>query len=372
MRIFISILLLTSVLCGPLKLNLDNSISISPGQKINLPLSCTGSAGRVDYQVKGLPKGISYSNGIIQGVNEASSGYYPVIIDARDEKNNFVSQIIVIKIPNSAGNQATANSSENKSSVVTTGGSIVNVNVSSSPQQTNQNQNYQITGGLLKTPTSTAQPNNPGSIIPIVNAPSQPKNSDTPKTQPSIDSLLSQFAPLDTESLLSVSPSSGKKSYPTFDLPTEGGPNQAPNTTPMFIESAKAERLPTNKNKITADSVKATAIFERQLNANKAIANLLDIIEQLTANANAAKADIPSFDAEVKNAVAAQRIVQAKILTAENQRTRLNTAINNLNDNINILRKQLKDLEVAYKDSTESVTTKKTQLGDLLSSINKF
>lgn len=99
---------------------------------------------------------------------------------------------------------------------------------------------------------------------------------------------------------------------------------------------------------------------------------MLDIIEQLTANANAAKADIPSFDAEVKNAVAAQRIVQAKIITAENQRTRLNTAINNLNDNINILRKQLKDLEVAYKDSTESVTTKKTQLGDLLSSINKF
>jgi hypothetical protein len=385
MRIFISILLLTSVLCGPLKLNLDNSISISPGQKINLPLSCTGSAGRVDYQVKGLPKGISYSNGIIQGVNEASSGYYPVIIDARDEKNNFVSQIIVIKIPNSAGNQATANSSENKSSVVTTGGSIVNVNVNTSPQQTNQNQNYQITGGLLKTPTSTAQQNKPGSIIQIVNAPSsfvapennsvpssQPKNSDTPKAQPSIDSLLSQFAPLDTESLLSASPSSGKKSYPTFDLPTEGGQNQAPNTTPMFIESAKAERLPTNKDKITADSVKATAIFERQLNANKAIANLLDIIEQLTANANAAKADIPSFDAEVKNAVAAQRIVQAKILTAENQRTRLNTAINNLNDNINILRKQLKDLEVAYKDSTESVTTKKTQLGDLLSSINKF
>lgn len=108
------------------------------------------------------------------------------------------------------------------------------------------------------------------------------------------------------------------------------------------------------------------------MNANKAIANLLDIIEQLTANTNAAKADIPAFDGEVKNAVAAQRTVQAKIITAENQRTRLNTAINNLNDNINILRKQLTDLEVAYKDSTESVTAKKTQLGNLISSINKY
>ncbi len=108
------------------------------------------------------------------------------------------------------------------------------------------------------------------------------------------------------------------------------------------------------------------------MNANKAIANLLDIIEQLTANTNAAKADIPAFDGEVKNALAAQRAVQAKIITAENQRTRLNTAINNLNDNINILRKQLTDLEVAYKDSTESVTAKKTQLGNLISSINKY
>lgn len=172
MRIFISILLLTSVLCGPLKLNLDNSISISPGQKINLPLSCTGSAGRVDYQVKGLPKGINYSNGIIQGVNEASSGYYPVIIDARDEKNNFVSQIIVIKITNSVGNQVTVSSSENKSSAVTNGGSIINLNLNTSPQQGNQNQNYQITGGLLKNQISTVQPNKPAPIAPIINAPS--------------------------------------------------------------------------------------------------------------------------------------------------------------------------------------------------------
>lgn len=78
---------------------------------------------------------------------------------------------------------------------------------------------------------------------------------------------------------------------------------------------------------------------------------MLDIIEQLSANVNAAKSDIPVLDGDVKTAVNAQRAVQSKIITAENQRSRLNTAINNLNDNINILRKQLNDLEIAHKDS---------------------
>ena len=70
----------------------------------------------------------------------------------------------------------------------------------------------------------------------------------------------------------------------------------------------------------------------------------MDIIERLTANTNAAKADIPILDGEVKNAVAAQRVIQNKIQTAESQRSRLTSAITNLNDNINILRKQLSDL----------------------------
>ena len=40
---------------------------------------------------------------------------------------------------------------------------------------------------------------------------------------------------------------------------------------------------------ITADDVKSHVIFERQLNAAKAIANLLSIIKQATANRNEAE-----------------------------------------------------------------------------------
>lgn len=56
-------------------------------------------------------------------------------------------------------------------------------------------------------------------------------------------------------------PANNQRSYPTPNLPMGGNPNGAPNTTPKLIDAAQAPRLPTDKNKITPDSVKATAIF---------------------------------------------------------------------------------------------------------------
>ncbi len=41
-------------------------------------------------------------------------------------------------------------------------------------------------------------------------------------------------------------------------------------------------------------------MFQRQINTNKAIANLLDIIDQLRANTNAAKSDIPTLETQLK------------------------------------------------------------------------
>ncbi len=84
MRKIVSFLLITLTLTAGLKLNLDSSIVINPGQKVNVPLACTGSVGQVNYQVKGLPKGLVYTNGVIQGNADALVGYYPVIIDAKD------------------------------------------------------------------------------------------------------------------------------------------------------------------------------------------------------------------------------------------------------------------------------------------------
>lgn len=84
-----------------------------------MPLACTGSVGQVNYQVKGLPKGLVFTNGVIQGNSDALTGYYPVIIDAKDEKNNFASQIIVFKVANGAALNSRVTSLNNGQTVAT-------------------------------------------------------------------------------------------------------------------------------------------------------------------------------------------------------------------------------------------------------------
>ena len=71
-------------------------------------------------------------------------------------------------------------------------------------------------------------------------------------------------------------------------------PNQqtAPNVIPNIIRTTQAPRSQANRNRITEDDIQSTSVFERQINANKAIANLLDIVDQLRANVNAAEGDL--------------------------------------------------------------------------------
>lgn len=151
MRKLVSFLLISLALTAGLKLNLDSSIVINSGQKVNLPLSCTGSVGQVNFQVKGLPKGLVYSNGVIQGNSDALVGYYPVIIDAKDEKNNFASQIIVFKVGNAgiSNSRSTVNNGQAvTTSIITDGNTVitatgnqgsVNVNWQDAQQGTNLN-----------------------------------------------------------------------------------------------------------------------------------------------------------------------------------------------------------------------------------------
>lgn len=79
--------------------------------------------------------------------------------------------------------------------------------------------------------------------------------------------------------------------FPATSRPT-GAPT-SPNNEALLISRSQAEYdAERDGRKITIDEVKRNAIFNRQISANKAVANLLAIIQQLTANVNAAKADI--------------------------------------------------------------------------------
>ena len=59
--------------------------------------------------------------------------------------------------------------------------------------------------------------------------------------------------------------------------------------------------------------MKRNAIFNRQITANKAVANLLAIIQQLTANVNAAKADIVVLEQALKEAEGANNQCNSRI-----------------------------------------------------------
>lgn len=86
----------------------------------------------------------------------------------------------------------------------------------------------------------------------------------------------------------SPAPAGTNGAYPNIKFPTGGNLN-TPNPTTNLIASNQAPRSSNIRNQITADDVKTKATFERQLNAAKALANLLSIVKQAIANKNAAQ-----------------------------------------------------------------------------------
>lgn len=89
--------------------------------------------------------------------------------------------------------------------------------------------------------------------------------------------------------------------FPTFPSPS-GNPSN-PNIVPGIIRTIQAPKNPQrDQTPPSVEDVKRNAVFNRQLNANKAVANLVSIIQQLTANVNAARNDIPLFEQALRDA----------------------------------------------------------------------
>lgn len=147
-------------------------------------------------------------------------------------------------------------------------GNQPNINFPNSNQPTNNLPNLNQPNpntpgsGFPGTPNLPGTSNLPGTaVIPINNAPG---SVPLPGTQPSIDNLLNQFAPsvpADMPYNQPNNPANNQRSYPTPNLPTGGNLNAPPNTAPLLIDAAQAPKQPVDKNRITPDSVKATAIF---------------------------------------------------------------------------------------------------------------
>ena len=123
-------------------------------------------------------------------------------------------------------------------------------------------------------------------------------------------------------------PTGANSPFPTQQFPTGPSANFIPSNLPTQISNYQyTVNSSRDEYKATVTDIQSQAIFQRQINANKAVANLLSIIQQLTANVNGVQADIPAATAALNLAIADQRTIQQRIVAAENANKTLTSNI---------------------------------------------
>lgn len=203
----------------------------------------------------------------------------------------------------------------------------VNVVIQSANANTDNNIQFSLNGGFV---SGGAVGGAPGSGSPAGGAPGSgspaggaPGNGSPSGPSPDVLALYQGYPGLPSGA--NPAPTNGGR-YPT-PPPPSGNPS-TPNIVPSVIANAQAPYVPSRDAKTpTIDDVKRNAAFNRQLNANKAVANLISIIQQLTANVNAAKNDLTTFQDQLTASQNANNDCNNKIYDLSNSRTKILNAI---------------------------------------------
>lgn len=141
-----------------------------------------------------------------------------------------------------------------------------------------------------------------------------------------------------TTSTQQTYPTGPAASYPTPRFPTGPSKDFVPSNLPMQISNYQYKVVPSRDTyQVTQLDIENQAVFTRQLNANKIVANLLSIIQSLTANLNGVQADIPGATKALNEALADQRAAQALVQSAEAANKTLTSNIETVRININQL-----------------------------------
>lgn len=139
--------------------------------------------------------------------------------------------------------------------------------------------------------------------------------------------------------------------YPVPSSP-EGAP-RTPSITPTLIQTTQATySVERDAREITIDEVARNAAFNRQLTANKAVANLLAIIQQLTANVNSAKADILVLEKKLADADQANNACNNEVFRLVNTRTKIENAIKTRQDKIAEVEARIAELRPVIAELT--------------------
>lgn len=318
-----------------------------------------GAQGPVSYQAVNLPQGVSLQNNklVVHDNTRVRNGNYPIRIRVQDASGAADEQVVVVTVNALRGDSVryTNNAAFGNFQAART------ISISETSRN-NLRFGASEAAGLAGVSAAEAA---------AAAAPAAP--AEVPQPDAGVAALLDSLqVPLAAGS--GAAPAGGAPadgSYPTIKFPTGGNPD-VPNFTPTQIASNQAQRTPSNRNTITADDVKARVIFDRQMNAAKALANLLSIVKQATANKNAAQEEVNKRQQLLNGAANKQRDAQAAVTKAEADVARVRQGITQLTESFAALQKKQADINNRLKDlndqtaaANQGIQTAQNQLNDV-------
>ena len=125
------------------------------------------------------------------------------------------------------------------------------------------------------------------------------------------------------------------KQYPGLTGNTQGFGLTYDNSiiTPKVIASAQAAYNPSRDAiNVTQYQVKTNAAYQRQNNANKGVANLVSIVQKLTANVNAGKETIASLQSSLQKSVVDSRSCLLTVSELQDTDAKINNAVADKNN----------------------------------------
>lgn len=254
-------------------------------------MNARGGSGRYAFEVDGLPAGLRSQGAVIAGIPR-TTGTFPVTIRGYDDQGNTDVRTVTLTVNGATvtGTLATSGATAGTWTQVVGGSTVTATSAGAAP--------------------AAAAPRVDIGPVPVAYSPSYPTGGNNP--------------------------------FPSTSFPTGSSPNFIPSSLPTQIQNYNYETVTTRDfYQSTTDDIQSNAVVQRQINANKVIANLLSIIQQLTANVNGVQADIPAATAAVNQALADQRVVQQKIVAAENANKTLASNIDSVRNQITTLQTSL-------------------------------
>jgi predicted nucleic acid-binding Zn-ribbon protein len=323
----------------------EQSLHADADKPFNYVLSANGGSGRYAFDVQGLPAGLRNQGAVIAGIPR-TTGSFPITVRTYDDEGNYDTKTIVINV--NANGRVVSSSGSGSVKVTVSDGSLAGATAGVPSWLSSFNPTGVIaattgaagatTGSTTTTTTATtgttAGATGATATTIIGGATTSSTTVTTTTNKVEVGPIPAGYTP--------GYPTGPSSPFPTQSFPTGPSANYIPSNLPTQIQNYNYDVVTTRDTyTTTTEDVRSQAVFQRQINANKAVANLLSIIQQLTANVNGVQADIPSATQAVNQAIADQRTAQQKVVAAENANKTLTSNVETVRTQITTLQTNL-------------------------------